>query len=616
MPLSLSSPSAIKLKMKNEYSEFKKPFRGFIWKWWLSSLFIVLLTLFLVGWITTDLFENYQISQIQKNLLPQAILAGTLLNPLLTDPGRQSLIPAEVTNLGNQIHARITLIRKDGLVLGDSYEKEAELEAMENHLQRPEVQEALTRGSGSSIRFSNTVKMRMIYLAIPLMKENELFGFVRLAVPLNDLSDQTARMKESLLSVFLAVFAFSIPVAFVLSRRLSLPLQAIMQAARLLGKGDLSQRIRIRSGAEIESLASIFNQMADDISIKMREISAERSQLSAVLNGMMEGIMILNSDGIVLLTNPSLNQMFLLNGEIKKQTHYYELIRHHDLNELIRLVLMNRKNLSLDISFTHPRESNFMVQASVTTGDHRDNDFYIVLVFHEITELRRLERIRKDFVANVSHELRTPLTSIKGYLEALSELESSLPSEGKKFLLVLQKQSQRMENIVSDLLELAKIESGKEKLQLNEIQVKPFLEKIVSAVSSLAQKKGQTLGIDAPEGLVVKADPDKLSRILINLIENAIKYTPENGKISVGGQKRGDWTDLFVKDNGIGIPPDDQNRIFERFYRVDRARSREMGGTGLGLSIVKHLVEAHGGFIKVESYPNEGSTFTARFPSS
>jgi two-component system phosphate regulon sensor histidine kinase PhoR len=326
--------------------------------------------------------------------------------------------------------------------------------------------------------------------------------------------------------------------------------------------------------------------------------------------------LILNREGKVLMVNPPLNRMFSLPTPLQKETYFYELLRYRELNEFIRKVLAERKNLSLDIAFTHPRESFFQVQSSIAPEDLGKKDFYVILVFHEITEIKRLERIRKDFVANVSHELRTPLTSIKGYLEAFSEMEFFLPADGKKFLSILQKQSERMENIVSDLLQLAKIESGQEKLQLSPIPVKPFLEKTVSSLSPLAQKKNQTLDLHAPEDLILQADPDKLSRIMINLLENAIKYTPEKGKIVVGCHKKNGCIELFVKDNGIGIPPADQNRIFERFYRVDRARSRELGGTGLGLAIVKHLMEAHGGSIGVESYPNEGSTFTARFPAS
>jgi two-component system phosphate regulon sensor histidine kinase PhoR len=424
------------------------------------------------------------------------------------------------------------------------------------------------------------------------------------------------RPGPELLLALLVSLAVSIPVAFFYSRKIAVPLREIEENARQFGEGDFSRRVLAPAEDEMEKAAAAFNQMADKLSVKLRETSGEQTQLSAVLNGMTEGIMIVDAGGVVRLTNPSLNKMFSLQVSYPRPTYYYELIRHHELNEFIRSVLTEKRNLSIEIAFTHPRESYFQVQASVTPQNRDKGLFFAALVFHEITELRRLERIRKDFVANVSHELRTPLTSIKGYLEALAESESSLSAEGLKFLSILQKQSERMENIVSDILQLAQIESGKEKLQKKSLSVMPVLEKTVAAVSPLANKKGQSIEILSPEPVEIRADSGMLVRIIVNLLDNAIKYTPDGGKIILGCRKGPGFVEIYVKDNGIGIPPADQPRIFERFYRVDRARSREMGGTGLGLSIVKHLMEAHGGTIRVESYPNQGSTFTARFPDT
>ena len=518
--------------------------------------------------------------------------------------------------MGEQIHARITLIRRNGVVMGDSYEKESAVLTMENHLQRPEVQEALLKGVGASIRFSETVKMPMLYLAVPVKTEDQTIGFVRLAVPLTDLSRQTAQIKQLLFFTFLAAFALSIPIGFIFSKRLTNPLHQTLIAAKRFGQGDLSQRIQVRSNDEIENLGTIYNQMADELSLQLKEISEEKSQLSAILNGMMEGIIILNSKGKVLLVNPALERMFFLRSPLSKEIHYYELLRHHELNEFIRKTLLERQNFALDIAFATPRESYFQVQASVASGKNSGADVYIVLVFHEITDIKRLERIRKDFVANVSHELRTPLTSMKGYVEALQDLGQSLPEEGQKFLVILQKNTLRMENIVSDLLQLAKIESGKDRLNLKTIPLKSFLEKTILPLLPLTVGKNQTMEVQGEEDILLEADPEKLSQVVTNLIDNAIKYTPEGGKILAGCQKQDNQIELFVQDNGIGIPNNDLNRIFERFYRVDRARSREMGGTGLGLAIVKHIMEAHGGLIKVHSQPNAGSTFTAVFPLS
>ncbi|MHB8483363.1 MAG: HAMP domain-containing sensor histidine kinase [Nitrospiria bacterium] len=419
---------------------------------------------------------------------------------------------------------------------------------------------------------------------------------------------------QLLLLVFFSVIAVSIPAGLLFSRRLTTPLNLLNQGLLRVGKGDFSFRVRFHDSDDFEELGKGFNEMAGKLALGWKEISEDRAKLSAILNGMIEGIIILNGEGKVLLVNPALRGMFSLAPFLPEGIYYYELLRHRELNEFVRKILSTRQNLSFEIGFTGQKESFFQVQASVASVENYEGEIYIVLVFHEITDIKRLERIRKDFVANVSHELRTPLTSIKGYLEALQDMEPAVPDEGRKFLAILLKHAQGMENIVSDLLQLAKIESGKEKLQLSPIPLKPFLLKTVQTLSPFAVKKNQTIEVEAGEEVSLEADSEKLSRLLTNLVDNAIKYTPASGKIVVGCLKKEDQIELFVKDTGIGIPPDDLDRIFERFYRVDRARSREMGGTGLGLSIVKHIMEAHGGFIKVESRVNRGTTFTAIFP--
>jgi two-component system phosphate regulon sensor histidine kinase PhoR len=423
-------------------------------------------------------------------------------------------------------------------------------------------------------------------------------------------------IERVLLITLLAVLVLFLPIGFFLSKRLTDPLHQMMEAARQIGQGNFSTRIRVRSGDELEELAEILNQMATELSVRMREISEDRAQLGAILNGMAEGVMVLDRKGRVTLINPALERMFGPARPLAKGIYHYELIRHRELNEFIGGVLTEPKQLSREIAFPGLRERTFLVQASVPSPSERSDAPFAVLVFHDITELRRLERVRKDFVANVSHELRTPLTSIKGYLEALSDLGPDSTGQAKEFLQTLQRHSQQMENIISDLLQLARIESGKEQLNLQEISAKPFLERIVQSILPLSQKKRQSMTIDASGEVLLHADPEKLARVVTNLLDNAIKYTPESGRIVIEAKEEAGDVALVVRDNGIGIPSSDLDRIFERFFRVDRARSRELGGTGLGLSIVKHLVEAHGGTISVESRLGEGSVFTARFPKS
>lgn len=438
-----------------------------------------------------------------------------------------------------------------------------------------------------------------------------LFGGWFFGIPFSQLENH-----QLLLLVFFSAVAVSIPAGFLFSRRLTAPLNLLREGIHRIGKGDFNFRVRLLDSDDSEELGRGFNEMAGKLAQGWKEISEDRAKLSAILNGMIEGIIILNGEGKVLLVNPALRRMFPLALSLPEGIYYYELLRHRELNEFVREILFSRQNLSFEISFTGQKETVFQVQASVASVENYAGEIYIVLVFHEITDIKRLERVRKDFVANVSHELRTPLTSIKGYLEALQDLAPGVPDEGQKFLDILLKHARGMENIVSDLLHLARIESGKEKLQLVPISLKSFLLKTVQELSPLAEKKNQTIEVDAGEEISLEADSEKLSRLITNLIDNAIKYTPPSGKIIAGCLKKEGQIELFVKDTGIGIPPADLDRIFERFYRVDRARSREMGGTGLGLSIVKHIMEAHGGFIRVESEINRGTTFTAVFPFS
>ncbi|MBI3605699.1 MAG: PAS domain-containing protein [Nitrospirae bacterium] len=315
-----------------------------------------------------------------------------------------------------------------------------------------------------------------------------LFGGRFFGIPFSQLENH-----QLLLLVFFSAVAVSILAGLLFSRRLTASLNLLREGIHRIGKGDFNFRVRLRDSDEFEELGKGFNEMAGKLALGWKEISEDRAKLSAILNGMIEGILILNGEGKVLLVNPALRRMFSLALSLPEGIYYYELLRHRELNEFVREILFSRQNLSFEISFTGQQESFFQVQASVASVENYAGEICIVLVFHEITDIKRLERVRKDFVANVSHELRTPLTSIKGYLEALQDLAPGIPDEGQKFLNILLKHARGMENIVSDLLHLARIESGKEKLQLAPISLKSFLLKTVQELSPLAEKKNQTM---------------------------------------------------------------------------------------------------------------------------
>jgi two-component system phosphate regulon sensor histidine kinase PhoR len=395
------------------------------------------------------------------------------------------------------------------------------------------------------------------------------------------------------------------------SRRLTIPLSQMTKIAQSISKGEFHHRVRIRTGDEIEALGQTLNGMAEALEKKIKEISDDRAQTVAILSGMVEGVLVLDEKGKVILTNTSFQKMFGFGkGELIGR-YYYERLRHHALNELVEEVIRTGKALSREIRLDSPLLQHFQVQASVTEGPRSGS---VVLVFHDITEIKRQERIRKDFVANVSHELRTPLAAIKGYLETLADEGMENPVEAKEFLSILLKNSDRLQNIVQDLLHLSRIESGLDPVRAEAVPLKECLDKNLLLLAPLAKKKEQSLSLSIPSEMTLWADPKKINQVFINLLENAIKYTPQKGTIQIGAVEKGNHIEIEVQDSGIGIPKEDLSRIFERFYRVDRTRSRELGGTGLGLSIVKHIVEAHGGKISAVSEIGKGSRFILSLP--
>jgi len=412
-----------------------------------------------------------------------------------------------------------------------------------------------------------------------------------------------------LIALGVALFG-AIFLSYLLSKRVVAPLLQMTEAAQKIARGDFRHRVRIRSGDEMEALAEALNRMAEDLQRKIQDLSDDRAKTLAILSGMVEGVLVLDEKGRIVLTNASFERMFGLSGGPWIGRYHYERLRHHPLNALIKEVIQTGKPLSQEVRLETAHRPHLQVQASVTEQTPRS----VVLVFHDITEIKRLERMRKDFVANVSHELRTPLAAIQGYLETLVDGGLENPAEAKEFLAILQKHTDRMTNIVRDLLQLSRIESGLDPIRPARIDLREAVDRNLLLLKPLAEKKGQTLDVSIAPGLSLQADPEKLNQVLINLLDNAIKYTPDRGTISVGAAESDTAVTIEVRDSGIGIPKEDLTRIFERFYRVDRTRSRELGGTGLGLSIVKHIVEAHGGKITVESELGKGSRFILVLP--
>jgi two-component system phosphate regulon sensor histidine kinase PhoR len=597
------------------------------WKVTLGTLLAIACGLIIAGILAIRSLERQETAQLNLMLEARTSLVAYGLAPLLrslSSPSSLSHLRTVVRELSARASVRITVVSPDGRVLADSAVADHDLPAVENHRSRPEILQALATGRGTDIRASHTTGERTLYLAVAMKDHGppDSSVLLRLGMPMAHLDQEIKKLRRSLTIAFGSAFLISVAFSVWLGRSITRPLSDIATVAQQLVAGIPGIRIQTTARDEVGLLADTLNRMTDQLGTKIRELSEDRAQLLAMLISMVEGVMVLDYRGTVLQVNPALERMLNVSGSEARSRNYVEVIRHPHLIELTSTVLKTRMGQGEEITLA-PTGQCLQVEASVA-GGQRENEACVVLVFHDITELRRLEKIRKDFVANVSHELRTPLTAIKGYVEALLDGGKDDPKTSTDFLEIILKQSERLNLIIEDLLELSKIESGQVLFKHEPFHVQNVIERTLAMMKPLADKKGHRLtSWVAPDLPLVSGDEERLVQVLTNLIENAIKYTPEGGTITIAAHPLPDsqipgsavsTIEISVTDTGIGIPEQDRPRVFERFYRVDKARSRELGGTGLGLAIVKHIVEGHGGQVWVEANEPTGSRFVVRLP--
>ncbi len=598
------------------------------WKVTIGTLLVLACGLLIARELVVRSLDQEKIVQSGLILEARTSLVAYGLQPFLTQSEAllsTSQLQTAVRELSARALARITIITLDGRVLADSAVSEHLLGTLENHLTRPEIQRAVATGRGMDLRASHTTGERTLYLAIRVDGLNEATPavFLRLGLPMTTFDRDVAKLHQDLALAFGIAFLIAVALSVWIAHSLTKPLSEIVIAAQRLAKGDHAVRIRTGTRDEVGLLADTFNHMTDQLRTKIDELSEDRSQLLAMLTSMVEGVMVLDRRGRVLQINPALERMFDVTRMEVRGHPCSDVFRHPQLDTLVSTVLTKRTNQEDEI-LLHPSGRRLHIEASATESD-RENDACAILVFHDMTELRRLEMVRKDFVANVSHELRTPLTSIKGYIEALLDGAKDDPETSTQFLNIILKQSDRLNLILEDLLQLSKIESGQVQFKREPLHIQSIIERTLAILKPLADKKGHRLVSFVEEHLpAVLGDEDRLIQILSNLLDNAVKYTPENGTITVAAHPVSDDTEqpaavtaveLSVTDTGIGIPEIERPRVFERFYRVDKARSRELGGTGLGLAIVKHIVEGLGGRVWVEANAPTGIRFVVRLPA-
>jgi two-component system phosphate regulon sensor histidine kinase PhoR len=574
----------------------------FRWKLMLSFMVLVITMAGLFYLLFDRTLNGYAANEARDQLRLQAQLAR-----LMIERENSPDFQKTAKTIGDVIKARVTILDPDGRVIGDSEVSRELLTGLDNHSDRPEINQAAAGGSGSSIRYSNTIRMDMLYTALSF-KTTAARGFIRLAVPLDSLS----RIRTTLHgmiggAIALAVLA-SLLLSYLLSRMVFKPLEGISATARRIGNGELNLRIPVNGHDEASELANVMNEMSWRIREQMQSIAAEKQQLNAILQGMGEGVIVVGGDGAITLVNPAFRTLFALDGDAVGR-QLIEVSRHPDLLAAYHEQRRTSDDLLREIVIQPQGQTLLTHWVPLELGSSKPG---VVAVFHDISAMKKAENMRRDFVANVSHELRTPVAVIKGYAETLLDgtLESD-PERARRFTEIILGHSERLTALITDILTLSILEARGAALELAPLDPSGVVRQAVQILHEQAGTRGIDVQVDfSGEIPRVMADPGKLEQVLVNLLDNALKYTPEGGSVRIFGEEAGDFFRISVADTGIGIPGRDLPRIFERFYRVDEARSRQHGGTGLGLAIVKHIVLLQGGDVSLISEIGNGSTFS------
>jgi two-component system phosphate regulon sensor histidine kinase PhoR len=586
--------------------------RSFKLKLIFSYVFVILVSFGFVAFFLDKNLEENSLQNIRSSLITQAKLIEAQISPEILKQEDISSLEQLVKALSLKTQCRITIINSKGKVLADSEKSESDVLMMENHLYRPEVKTALGGSIGSDTRYSPTLKIDMLYVALPLKTKNATSGVLRLALTLESVDRTLFAIRKTVLFGLVFSLALALILGSIVSRRIIMPINRMIQVSHKFSEGDFSRRVLQPSEDEIGMLAVTLNKMAQDIENKIKEINTQNQKLSGIFNSMVEGVVVLDKAGHIVSINSTIEKIFSISKGNVKDKVFLEAIRNNDIAEVINAILKDGKPLTTEITLIYPVRKIFEVSATPVFDNNTISGCLVVI--HDITELRRLETMRSDFVANVSHELKTPLTSIKGFVETLLEGALEDKENNRSFLKIIQDHTERLNNLVEDLLSLSHLESKEIALKKRGLNLRQQFEEVISGFKSQLKKMSVEVENELPASIIINADKDRIEQVFTNLIDNAIKFNKEKGSIRIYAQEVNGKIKVFVEDSGIGIPEKDIPPIFERFYRVDKARSRELGGTGLGLSIVKHIVELHGGSVGVESTEGLGSKFWLLLP--
>jgi two-component system phosphate regulon sensor histidine kinase PhoR len=574
-------------------------------------LLIALAALAVVVRNATSSLRRFYLDRTAADLESRARLAEGQMTALLADKN-YARIDALCKELGRRSATRLTVILPDGRVVGDSDELPQQ---MDNHGRRPEVLDALDGGRGVSLRYSQTLQETLRYVAVAARSQGRTLGVVRTAVSLAAIDGALAGISTHILLAGAIVAALLAAVSLIVARRAVKPLEQLNQHAEWFARGDLGHRLPAAGTQEVDGLAGTLNKLAADLSEKLAVVVRQRNERDAILSSMVEGVLAIDADEHVLSINAAAARLLGTDAPRAAGRLLAEIVRNSDLDGLVARVLATRQPAEAEIAL-RDREPRFLHVHGTVFGDDPDSRPGAVLVFHDITELKRLEGVRREFVANVSHELKTPVTSIQGYVETLLDGAMNNSDDRERFLRIVAKHTERLHAILDDLLTLAQVEQERGKRQdlLTRGPIRPVLEAAVADCSASAAEKRMRLTVGGSAELAAPINASLLQQAVVNLLKNAIAYSPAGESVDVDCVDGPQDIEVRVRDRGCGIAPEHLPRIFARFYRVDKSRSRESGGTGLGLAIVKHIAQLHGGRAAVESTPGSGSTFSLFLP--
>jgi len=582
-----------------------------IWHLYPSYLLIILISIIAVTWFASIEARQFFLEESETDLNARAVLFESQVVPFL-NPADNDKIDLLCKEAGKRSSTRITVILPSGEVIGDS---DSDPRTMDNHADRIEFREASIGVSGMSVRTSRTIGKDFMYVGVPVRNGDQLMAVIRTSVPVDVIDTLIHAIQRKIIIGSLVIALLGTIVSLFVSRRISQPIEKLKEGAGYFIRGDFNYSLHASGIEEIDSLNDSMKDMARQLHARINTITQQRTEIEAILSSMLEGVIAVDAEEKIIIMNNAAARMFGCNPSTVQGRSIQEAVGNSHLQQFISDTLSGQKPVEREIGLSSDEEQ-YLFGHGTLVRNVEGKRIGALFVMSDITRVRRLENIRKDFVANVSHEIKTPITAIKGFVEILRDDSTKEEQDITRFLDIIARHVNRLEAIIDDLLKLSRIEKDAETegIQLAESGIKDVLESAIQICKSLADSRGTDIDLSCNKTLTARINPPLLEQAVVNLLDNAIKYSDEKKPVAIEAGQDGKEVLIHVIDNGRGIEQEHLTRIFERFYRVDKARSRRLGGTGLGLAIVKHIVQAHGGHVSVISTPAKGSSFTIHLP--